>query len=40
MILANILLKNINCYFQSEVKKIDYKKINGTNFSDGSKKII
>ncbi len=38
--ISKYLLKNINCYFQSELKKIDYKqkKWNLT-FADGQKKI-
>ena len=38
--ISKYLLKNINCYFQSEIKKIDYKqqKWNLT-FADGQKKI-
>jgi predicted NAD/FAD-dependent oxidoreductase len=38
--ISKYLLKNINCYFQSELKKIDYKEKKWVlTFSDGSKKI-
>ena len=41
MILANILLKNIKCYFQTELKKIDYKEKKWVlTFSDGNKKNL
>ena len=37
--ISKYLLKNINCYFQSEVKKIDYKKKKwNLTFADGQKK--
>ena len=38
--ISKYLLKNIKCYFQTELKKIDYKKKKWVlTFSDGNKKI-
>ena len=38
--ISKYLLKNIKCYFQTELKKIDYKEKKWVlTFSDGNKKI-